>query len=348
MKETGVWRVLEKSWKKGLVLCVILFLVGYIVCGGGTYHRNEGTVFGTTYHIVYESNDDLHDGIMQELKKVDGALSMFNDTSQLARINRNEAVEPDEMFLTVFTRAMEISGLTDGAFDVTVAPLVNAWGFGFEKSQEMTSYKVDSLLQFVGYRNVKLQAGKIVKKTPLLRMDFSAIAKGYGVDVVARFLEREGVRNYMVEIGGEVNVKGKAPLRKDSKDRLWKIGINKPFEDSLSTGQSLQAVLKLTDCGMATSGNYRNFYYKEGKRYAHTIDPHTGYPVQHTLLSATVLAPDCMTADAYATAFMVMGLEKAIRFVKNRSELDAYFLYSDSTGRLKEWVSEPMKEKLLR
>lgn len=347
MEKAKLLRALNKSWKKWLVLFVIFLLIGYIV-RRGAYQQNDGMIFGTTYHIVYENNEDLQEEIVFELKKVDAALSMFNDTSVIARINRNEEVVLNEMFLTVFSRAMEISERTDGAFDVTVAPLVNAWGFGFEKSKDMTPYKVDSLLQFVGFRKVVLEGERILKSNPRLRMDFSAIAKGYGVDVVARFLESRGVHNYMVEIGGEVNVKGKAPLRKGSKDRLWRIGINKPFDDSLSTDPSLQAVLKLTDCGMATSGNYRNYYYKQGKRYAHTIDPHTGYPVQHTLLSATVLAPDCMTADAYATAFMVMGLEKAVRYVEMHNELDAYFLYSDSTGRLKEWISGSMKERILQ
>lgn len=346
MEQKKVGGKLRFSWKKWLLVGVSVFLIVYVL-RNETYQHNEGTIFGTTYHFVYESKDDLHEEIMQELQKVDATLSMFNDTSTIARVNRNEMVKLDETFLTVFRKAMEVSEATNGAFDVTVAPLVNAWGFGFEKNGDMNTDKVDSLLQFVGYRKVKEGRGAILKEDPRVRMDFSAIAKGYGVDVVAHFLESKGIHNYMVEIGGEVDVKGKAPSRKDSENRLWRIGINRPVEDSLAVDQSLQTILQLTDCGLATSGNYRNFYYKEGKRYAHTIDPHTGYPVQHSLLSATVLASDCMTADAYATSFMVMGLEKTIRFVDSHDELDAYLIYSDSNGRLKVWISKRIRDSIL-
>ena len=162
---------------------------------------------------------------------------------------------------------------------------------------------IDSLLQITDYEKVKLENGRVIKQDPRIMLSCSAVAKGYSVDVIAQLLDRKGIKNYMVDIGGEVVVKGVNP-----KNNLWRIGINKPIDDSLSVRQDLQTVLDLTDLGMATSGNYRNFYYKDGKKYAHTIDPRTGYPVQHNILSATVIAEDCMTADALATAFMVMGL----------------------------------------
>ncbi|MBO5467849.1 MAG: FAD:protein FMN transferase, partial [Prevotella sp.] len=193
----------------------------------------------------------------------------------------------------------------------------------------------DSLKEVIGYQKVKLVDGTLIKKDPRIQLDCSAIAKGYGSDVVADLLRSRGVKNFMVEIGGEIVTSGNSDKRKP-----WKIGVTKPSEDSLSTSNELQTVLNVTDKAMATSGNYRNFYYKDGKKYAHTIDPATGYPVQHSLLSATVLADNCATADAYATAFMVMGLEKAKKLLEKHPELMVYFIYADDDGELKVYQSE--------
>jgi len=213
---------------------------------------------------------------------------------------------------------------TGGAFDITVAPLVNAWGFGFKHEQMPTSAQVDSLL--------KIRS----------QLDFSAIAKGYGCDVVARLLDDMDVSNYMVEIGGEVVTKGISPKRLP-----WRIGVIKPSDDSLAVeGTELQTVLNVTDKAMATSGNYRNFYYKGGRKYAHTIDPRTGYPVQHNILSATVLADQCAVADAYATSFMVLGLEGAQQVLDRHPELMAYLIYTDKENRLAVWYSPTLRSKI--
>jgi len=305
------------------------------------YHQNAGMVFGTTYHITYQCDSDLHQGIRDELQKVDNSLSPFNEKSIITAINQNQDVVPNEMFLDVFGKAMEISRETDGAFDITVAPLVNAWGFGFKNGLQPSRHQVDSLLRLVGYQKVSLVDGKVRKKDQRMMLDCSAIAKGYGSDVVARFLKSRGVRNYMVEIGGEIVSSGVNAQRLP-----WKIGVTKPTDDSLSEKGEIQSVLNVTDQAMATSGNYRNFYYKGGKKYAHTIDPKTGYPVQHSLLSATVLAKDCATADAYATSFMVLGIEKAKEVLAKHPELMAYFIYSDSTGHNAVWYSPSLKDKV--
>jgi len=305
------------------------------------YHQNAGMVFGTTYHITYQCDSDLHQGIRDELQKVDNSLSPFNEKSIITAINQNQDVVPNEMFLDVFDKAMEISRETDGAFDITVAPLVNAWGFGFKNGSQPSRHQVDSLLRLVGYQKVSLVNGKVRKKDQRMMLDCSAIAKGYGSDVVARFLKSRGVRNYMVEIGGEIVSSGVNAQRLP-----WKIGVTKPTDDSLSEKGEIQSVLNVTDQAMATSGNYRNFYYKGGKKYAHTIDPKTGYPVQHSLLSATVLAKDCATADAYATSFMVLGIEKAKEVLAKHPELMAYFIYSDSTGHNAVWCSPSLKDKV--
>ena len=246
------------------------------------------------------------------------------------------------MFRYVFNLAHEVSGNTNGAFDITVAPLVNAWGFGFEKKDSVNSDQIRSLLQSVGYRKVSLsQSGRVMKQNPDTKLDCSAIAKGYGCDVVAGLFDELGIKNYLIEIGGEIVAKGE-----NAKQQKWSIGINRPVDDSLMVNNKVAAVLELTDCGLATSGNYRRFYYKNGKRYAHTIDPRTGYPVQHTLLSSTVIAKNCATADAYATAFMVLGIDSAKIVLANHPELEAYFIYSDSKGGYGVWMSQKLSEQM--
>ena len=287
------------------------------------YQHDKGFVFGTVYSVTYQCEKNLKQEIEAELQKVDGEFSMFNDTSTVARINRGEKVEESAMYREVYELAQTVNRETDGAFDITVAPLVNAWGFGFKNEQMPTRQQVDSLLKI---RN---------------QYDFSAIAKGYGSDVVARLLRSHGVQNFMVEIGGEVVTQG------ISEKRLpWKIGVTKPTDDSLSVSGELQTVLNVTDIAMATSGNYRNFYYRDGKKYAHTIDPKTGYPVQHSLLSATVLAKNCAVADAYATSFMVMGMERAKTVLERHPELMVYFIYAEPDGTNGVWFSSSLQSKM--
>lgn len=305
------------------------------------YRQNSGNIFGTVYHVTYQSDRDMNDSILAELGKVDNSLSMFNPNSIISKINRNESVVPDSMFLHVFRLAEDISKNTDGAFDITVSPLVNLWGFGFKKKDDVTKSKVDSLLPLVNYKNVTYQSGRIVKADPRMMLDCSAIAKGFGSDCIARLFDRHGIRNYMVEIGGEIVIKGK-----NKEGDNWRIGVVKPKDDYSSEGEDIAAILDVTDIGMATSGNYRNFYYKGGKKYAHTIDPHTGYPVQHTILSSTVVAKDCATADAYATSFMVLGLDKAKAVLARHPDLEAYFIYSDKNGKNAVWCSPRLKSKI--
>ena len=320
---------------------LLLLIVGTIVIlkKQPPFRTNEGMVFGTIYKITYQHNDDLQNEIKAAMMEVDNSLSPYNPNSIITRINHNEDTVLNEHFLHVFNLAQQISTETEGAFDITVAPLVNAWGFGFKHSIDIDPNVIDSLRQFVGYQKIKLEDGKIVKEDARTMLDCSAIAKGYGVDRVARLLDQKGVQHYMVDIGGEVVLKGKNPRMK-----TWRIGINKPVEDSLSVNQELQTILEVSGVGMATSGNYRKFYYKDGKRYAHTIDPRIGTPVQHNILSATVIAKDCTTADAYATAFMVMGLEEAKAFCEAHPELHAYFI-CDGEGDSYEIFATPGMEK---
>lgn len=303
-------------------------------------HVSEGKIFGTVYHIKYEYTRDLHDEILAELLKVDSSLSLFNESSLLSRLNRNETDESDSLFAEVMRKAEEVSRATDGAFDVTVAPLVNAWGFGFKNAGNVTQEQIDSLLPLVGHDKVRLENGRLRKQRPDVTVDCGAIAKGYAADRVARMLNALGIGNYMVEIGGEVVTRGK-----NAEGKSWRIGVNKPVDGA--GGAELQGVLAVGGLALATSGNYRNFYYRDGKKYAHSIDPRTGWPVQHSLLSASVIALDCATADAYATAFMVMGMEKAREVLAKHPELMAYFIYADENGGYGVWCSPGVKKMLV-
>lgn len=329
--------------QSALLVVLILCTVAVVRCQRPTpYRKDTGLIFGTVYNITYQYDKNLKDSIETELKKVDGSLSPFNKQSVIAKVNRNENVKVDEMFTHVFNLAKKISAETNGAFDITVAPLVNAWGFGFKNDTQPTKHAIDSLKQLTGYEKVNLNGATVTKDDPRMMLDCSAIAKGYACDVVAAYLRKLGVENFMVEIGGEIVTQGI-----NDKRLPWKIGVTKPVDDSLNTNQELQTVLNVTNKAMATSGNYRNFYYKDGKKYAHTIDPATGYPVQHNILSATVLADDCATADAYATAFMVMGLDKAKAVLNRHPELMVYFIYSDEKGRNAVWFSPTMRDKII-
>lgn len=332
----------NKNLKWQLPFLVIL-IVGTVLIlrKQAPYQTNEGMVFGTIYKITYQSKENLKPEIEAALQKVDNSLSPFNKQSVITHVNNNENMEVDSLFTQVFQLSKEISEETHGAFDITVAPLVNAWGFGFKNATNVTDAVIDSLQEFVGIDKIDLVNGKIVKKDPRVILDCSAIAKGYGVDCVARLLDSKGVKNYMIDIGGELVIKGKNP-----KMETWRIGINKPIDDSLSVNQELQTVLEITDVGLATSGNYRNFYYKDGKKYAHTIDPRTGYPIQHNILSSTVVAKDCATADAYATSFMVLGLDSAKTICNAHPELDAYFIYTKEDGTTDIYFTEGMKRYL--
>ncbi len=327
------------------IVFLLFLIVGsiYIIRQQNTmpYQHNTGQIFGTTYHITYQSDKDLHREILQRLQLVDQTFSTFNDESIISKINRNEPVKLNQMFIEVFDLAKTVSKDTHGAFDITVAPLVNVWGFGFKSGTPPTKAVIDSLRQLTGYEKVKLIGSKVRKQDPRIMLDCSAIAKGYGSDVVAQYLRSRDVENFMIEIGGEIVVQGNSDKRLP-----WKIGVTKPTDDSTQVNNELQTVLNVSNTAMATSGNYRRFYYKNGKKYAHTIDPKTGYPVQHNILSATVLANTCAKADAYATSFMVLGLEKTQQVLQHHPDLMVYLIYADGQGKNKVWYSPSLKKAI--
>ena len=312
---------------KKIILAAGLWILMFTACTKQKqYFEESGSVFHTIYHIKYEGSEILTEKIDAEFQKFN--LS-FNPNSIISKVNRNEAVEADDWFIEVFNKAKEVSDHSEGIFDITCAPLVNLWGFGFSKMDSVTPQMIDSIKQFVGYQKVRLDGRKVVKDDSRVLLNCSAIAKGYASDVIARLLEREGIENYMVEIGGEVTMKGV-----NQSGKCWRIGINKPEDDSTGVKNDIEEVVQLCKKGgVATSGNYRNYYIKDGKKYAHTIDPRTGYPSEQSILSATIVAEDCITADAYATAFMAMGLEKAREAAKNIPGIEYYVIYSDENGK---------------
>lgn len=339
-----------KSEKIYLTILAVVVIVGLLIFLPSrsegekmAFQRNEGTIFGTLYHAKYFCDKDLKEEIEAELQKVDASLSMFNPQSTISRINKGETDDADEMLGEVLSLSFSINEATNGAFDPTVAPLVNAWGFGFKNGQMPDSAQVDSLRALVGLSGIHLKDGKLTKEKPLSILDFSAIAKGYGVDRAAQVLRDHGIQNFMVEIGGEVVTEGV-----NEKGEPWRIGINKPDDDSTSTNTELQDIIELSGKAIATSGNYRNYYISGGRKIAHTINPHTGYPAQQDILSSTVMAPSCAEADAFATAFMVLGLEGAKEVLKRQPQLEAYFIYSDEQGNYQTWCTEGLSALIIK
>lgn len=299
-------------------------------CKQKQYFFDEGVAFGTTYHITYKGTEDLQPELEAQMERFNRSLSTYTDSSTISRFNRG-GTEPFDLAQDPWMRKMveeslRFSALSNGAFDITVAPLVDLWGFGPKAKSDPTQAKIDSIRQFVGYRLLKLERGTLQKTDPRIQLDCGAIAGGYASDIIAEFLQKQGIKDYMVEIGGEVVLKGENP-----KGGLWRIGINKPVDDSTSTNNDIERLLILTDKALSTSGNYRSFYVKDGKKYAHTIDPHTGCPVQHSLLSATILANDCFTADALATACMVLGVDEGMKLIAGLHDqgVEAFFIYNE-------------------
>lgn len=287
------------------------------------YFHNEGKVFGTYYNIRYESTADMEDSIRASFTAFDNSLSMFNPHSILSAINDNRDTTTNAFFETMWSEAERVYALSNGAFDITVAPLVKAFGFGRKSEQmsDISSQTIDSIRQFVGFDKVRLENHKVIKTDPRVMIDGGAVAKGQACDMIAEMLRRQGCNNYLVDIGGEVVAHGV-----NAKGEPWHIGITKPNLNNEGAQEELQQILAVTDVCMATSGNYRNYYYDGDVRRSHTIDPRTGYPVQHSVLSATIVASTCMRADALATACMVLGADDALDMISRTTDAACYLL----------------------
>lgn len=323
---------------------IVLFSIFLAYSIGGFSQQEpikiEGYAQGTTYHITYYDmkNRNLQPQIDKILDNFDKSVSTYLPTSIISRINSSDTnVKVDKYFITCFNKAKEVWKNTDGAFDPTVYPLSNVWGFGPGKKEKLGKEKIDSILQFVGFDLIELKGNRIIKKDPRVALDFNAFAQGYSVDVVSDYLNSKKIKSYIVEIGGEVYAKGKMP----NGDR-WTLGIEKPIDNKTSENP-LTAVAKIENMGVATSGDYRRFFIEDGVKYAHHIDPKTGYPTKNNLLSASLFSSECISSDANATGVLVMGIEKAKTFLNAHPELQAYLIYSDEKGNYQTYETPGLK-----
>lgn len=326
------------------IMC--LFAISCISCKqtkDTDYLINSGEIWATTYHITYQSDTAYTKEFQDEFQRFSKSLNPFDSLSLVTHINQNTGFETDSLFRKCFNQAIQVSELSNGAYDVTCSPLVNAWGFGFKHKENINQQKVDSILKFVGYKKVRIVGNKLIKDDPRIMLDFSSIAKGYSADCIAEVLNKKKVNNYLVEIGGEIAFKGLSPQGQE-----WRVGIDKPSSDNKDGDNDLQLIISLPKeaGGLATSGNYRNFYIKDGKRYAHTIDPTTGYPVQRDVLSATVVAKSSMIADAFSTTFMVVGKDKAEEIARKAGNIE-YMLICSGDNQQTYVVMSPGFEKMV-
>ncbi len=316
------------------ILVSLTFLV-LISCEKSKPFKLGGNVFGTTYNIIYYGHANYEVEIDQLFANVNKSLSTYIPNSDISKINRGEKnVKVDALFEEVFQKSERIFKETDGFFDPTVGDLVNAWGFGPKKPlNDLDSTKVAKLMTYVGFNKVNIENGEVVKQHPETYFDFNSIAKGYGIDIVGRFLESKGVQNYLVEIGGEIRARGEKP-----EGKIWTVQLDNPNTDG---SRSAYTVLQITDKSMASSGNYRKFRIAEdGQKYVHTINPKTGYATESNLLAATVIANlDCADVDAYATAFMAMGLERTKKFLASKPDLEVILIFANENGQLEEFTN---------
>jgi len=316
------------------------FVLSLFSCGEQDHQKQkmvvEGYAQGTTYNIVYISKDgiDYQRAIDSTLIEIDNSLSTYQKRSIISKFNQTDStLEVDKMFTDVYNISKKVFKISKGAFDPTIAPIVNAWGFGFENLHSTDSTTIDSLKMFVDFSKISMDETMVVKEVPGMMLDFNAVAQGYSVDVLAELLEARGINNYLVEVGGELRAKGL-----NLEDTLWRIGIDKPMAGL--ENRELEAIVNLDNKALATSGNYRKFYEKGGMKFSHTINPKTGYPVEHNLLSATVIADDCGEADAFATVFMVVGLQETKKLLSENKNLEALLIYSDEDGGLQTFITE--------
>ena len=318
---------------------VILALTGLLFsCGQSQYIKHFGLTQGTIYEITYESPQgiDYEKEIRQLLYDFSYSLSTYIPTSLISRINQNDTTAfVDDYFRTVFNKSVEVNKASDGAFDITITPIVNLWGFGFTGDiPDIDPQKIDSLLQFVGLDKARIVGDKVIKDSPGVMFNMNAIAKGYSADVVGNFLKEKGITNFLISIGGEIVAHGV-----NESGYIWRVGVERPDENA-AYGEAFQSSMRLKNKAMATSGNYRRFFEIDGKKYGHTFNPKTGYPVMHNLLSATIVADDCLTADAWATVCLASGLEISIELLKQHPELDALLIYSDENGNFKTYATD--------
>ena len=337
-----------------VILSLLTILLFSASCNNKTaYTTIDGFAQGGTFHLVChipaEAQEyNIPDSLALYFKQIDKSLSGYDSTSIVSRINRGENPSLDSLLIECFNLSKEVYDNTEGAFDISAAPFFDLWGFGFSNRGQITQEKIDSIMNFVGMEKLTIiydsttNASYLLKQDSRMKINFNAIAQGYTCDYICNKLEKMGIANYLLEVGGEIMCKGA-----NAKGKPWSIGIDKPIDGNFIPGQSVEAVLEVSDRGLVTSGNYRKFYMIDGEKFSHTIDPRTGYPVKHNLLSATVLAPTAAMADAYATYLMVIGFEKGKEFISKAKDMDALLVYGEQED-MKVYATDGIHRKKLK
>lgn len=353
ISEVNVLSFMKYKFKKeyffliSIVLMIILFFVlknnksnDYLVL--------EGFAQGTTYRIIYSHPEKINfkESIDSILQVIDSTLSIYNKNSIISKLNnenKDTIIIRNKHLHYLLDLSFRIHKITNGSFDITLQPLINAYGFGPDKKvKNLDPNIIDSLMDFVGMNKILVKDSVLIKKNKNLKIDLNAIAQGYTCDIIADFFDKKGIKNYLIEVGGEIKTKGKNPKRS-----RWSIGIDKPDENNLIPGQNIKSILYISNISLATSGNYRKFLIENGEKYAHIINPRTGYPAKTDILSVTVLHDTCAIADALATAFIVLGFDSTVKFLKDNSQIQAYIIYVDKENSIKTWVSEKIKRYLI-
>ena len=331
-------RIMKKTFVFAIILAVLT------ACG----HQPkklvlQGLAQGSYYAVTYYDEEDrnFQHEIDSIFHAVDLSVNLWVDSSVISKVNRNEEVTLDKIFIDNFNIAQEAAALSDGYFDPTISPIVAAWGFSYKHGDTITPQLIDSLKQLVDYRQIRIEDGNVVKGHPDMKLDFNAIAQGYTSDMIAHFLENRGIKNYLVDTGGEIMAKGAKPNGKP-----WVVGIEKPAEN-WDSEQVLQTRIALRDKGLVTSGSTRKYVERNGKRYSHCIDPKTGYPVEHNVLSVTVLAENSVWADALASICMVMGMEKSLPLIECLDGVEAYYIYANEENELDTYATMGFKSLII-
>ncbi len=319
----------------------IAFFIGFLAllasCNQGPQKMVlQGEAQGSYYAVTYydEQGRNFQQKIDSIFHAVDVSVNLWVDTSVISKVNRNEEVKLDSIFVDNFRIAQEAASLSDGYFDPTISPIVAAWGFSYKHGDTITPQLIDSLKQLVDYRNIRIDEGKVVKANPAMTLDFNAIAQGYTSDLIASFLDSRGIKNYLVDTGGEIMARGEKP-----NGQPWIVGIEKPA-DNWDSEQVVHTRIALRDKGLVTSGSTRKYVERNGKRYSHCIDPKTGYPVEHNVLSVTVLAENSVWADALASICMVMGMEKSLPLIESMNGVEAYYIYVNEQNALETFATD--------
>ncbi len=309
-------------------------------CNAPERKQYTGVTQGSYYSVIYYDERDFSDEIDSILKDVENSVSLWQENSIIRKVNENKDVIVDKIFIDNFNWAVKAAEFSDGLFDATIAPLVSAWGFHYKKEIALTDKMIDSILELVDYRKIRIKEGRVIKDNENMSLDFNAVAQGYTADIIGEYLYSQGINNYLVDIGGEITAKGIKPG-----GETWKIGIEKPAPDK-NAERVIQMKIELKDKAVVTSGSYRKYIEKDNVRYSHSIDPRTGLPVEHNLLSATIIADNAAWADCLASICMIAGMEKASELLKNE-DVEALFIYLDDENQLQTFQTEGFEKMVV-